>query len=418
MAKPESDEQLEAQHAAPVAKILDDAAALREELLTAGEELRTRYEELAAVRLELESTAARNEQLFGGSSVAYVITDPQGIIVDANRAAWELFGQGPPRQTRRPIATKFPHESRRTIRGLISRASMVGKPQTERVSLRRGGEQVELRVNVQLRTEPQSGAALLRWELVPAEASPLLRLVSESDRNVEESELGRLLLLARANLADELSPDEDPEVLLNRAVQLSRRWIPHARYASVTISRSGGRLRSAAATGDQAAACDRLQIDLGEGPIAEVIAEHRPRRSDDLHDDPRWPRIGARASDLGVRSLLVCELPVLRSGAGTLNLYSDEPHAFTPIAELVAPVFAARASIALAHADQVFNLRRAVASRQQIGQAVGVLMERHKIDEDTAFERLVAASQRAHVKLREIAARICETGEEPEDVTV
>jgi AmiR/NasT family two-component response regulator len=80
-------------------------------------------------------------------------------------------------------------------------------------------------------------------------------------------------------------------------------------------------------------------------------------------------------------------------------------------------VFAARASIALMHADQVFNLRRAVATRQQIGQAVGILMERHKIDEDTAFERLVTASQQAHVKIRDIAARISQTGEEPEEVT-
>lgn len=418
MSKPEFEESLEPQRAASLGEAADDATALREELLTADEELRTQYEELAAVRLELESAAARNEQLFGGSSVAYVITDPQGIILDANRAAWQLFGQASPPHSRRPIATKFPPDSRRAIRGLISRASVVGEPQTDRITLRKGDEYVDVRVNVQLRTEPQSGAALLRWELVPADTSPLLRLVSESDRNVEESELGRLLSLARADLADELSPDEDPDVLLDRAVQLSKRWIPHARHASVTISRRGAKLRSAAATGEEASACDQAQIDLGEGPIAEVIAEHRPRRSDDLRDDPRWPRFSARAGELGIRSLLVCELPVLRGGAGTLNLYSDEPHAFTPMAELVAPVFAARASIALGHADQVFNLRRAVASRQQIGQAVGILMERHKIDEDTAFERLVAASQQAHVKLREIATRICETGQEPEDITI
>jgi AmiR/NasT family two-component response regulator len=72
----------------------------------------------------------------------------------------------------------------------------------------------------------------------------------------------------------------------------------------------------------------------------------------------------------------------------------------------------------LAHTELVFNLRRAVASRQQIGQAVGILMERHKIDEDVAFDRLVAASQQGQIKLRELAARITATGEEPEDITV
>jgi PAS domain-containing protein len=395
----------------------DDTTALREELLSADEELRTQYEELAAVRLEFESAAAHNEQLFGGSSVAYVITDPRGIILDANHVAWRMFGQASTPHGRRPIATKFPQSSRRDIRSLISRASVVGEPQTARVTLRTGGADVELRVNVQLRTEPHSGAALLRWELVPVDVSPPLRLVSESTGGVNESELARLLSLARDDLAAELLPDEEPEVLLARAVELSLRWIPHASQASVTISQKDGRLRTAAATDEIASKCDQSQIDLGDGPIIEVIADHRLRRIDDLDDDPRWPRFAAQASRLGMRSLLVCELPVLRSGSGTLNLYSEDPRAFTPIAELVAPVFAARASLALSHADQVFNLRRAVASRQQIGQAVGILMERHKLDEQAAFKRLIAASQAAHLKIRDIAARISQTGEEPDQIT-
>jgi PAS domain S-box-containing protein len=406
----------QAQRAAPPADA-DDTTALREELLSADEELRTQYEKLAAVRLELESAATRNEQLFGGSSVAYVITDPHGIILDANHAAWQMFGQASAPHGRRPIATKFPPESRGVVRSLISRSSVVGEPQTARVMLRTGANDVELRVNVQLRTEPQTGAALLRWELVPVDASPLLRLVSESTGDVNETELGRLLSLARQDLAAELLPDEEPEVLLVRAVELSLRWIPHASQASVTICHKGGKLRTAAATNEIASQCDQSQIDLAEGPIIEVIADHRLRRIDDLDDDPRWPRFAAHASRLGMRSLLVCELPVLRSGPGTLNLYSDDPHAFTPIAELVAPVFAARASLALSHADQVFNLRRAVASRQQIGQAVGILMERHKLDEQAAFKRLIAASQQAHMKIRDIAARISQTGEEPDQIT-
>jgi GAF domain-containing protein len=148
-----------------------------------------------------------------------------------------------------------------------------------------------------------------------------------------------------------------------------------------------------------------------------VLTDHQPRRADDLTTDPRWARFAARAVEHGVRSLLVCELPLLRGRVGALNLYSSQPHAFTPRAELLAPVFAARASLSLAHANEVFNLRRAVASRQQIGQAVGILMERHNIDEDTAFERLVTTSQQTHLKLRDLAARITETGQEPNDIT-
>src|SRR5262249_29795269 len=89
--------------------------------------------------------------------------------------------------------------------------------------------------------------------------------------------------------------------------------------------------------------------------------------------------------------------------------------AFGEAAELVVPVFAARASIALTHADRVLNLRRAIGTRQVIGEAVGILMERHRISADDAFERLGRAAQNTQVKLRGLATRLTEPGEEPED---
>jgi PAS domain S-box-containing protein len=164
----EFEKGLQTQREASLGESVQDAATLHVELLNAYEELRTQYEELAAVRLELESAAARNERLFGGATVAYLITDRKGIILDANRAAWQLFGHSAPPPPRLPVATQFPPGSRRTVRALISRATVAGEPQTGQVSIRRHDRDLQLRVNVQLRSEPRSGAALLSWELVPA----------------------------------------------------------------------------------------------------------------------------------------------------------------------------------------------------------------------------------------------------------
>jgi len=74
--------------------------------------------------------------------------------------------------------------------------------------------------------------------------------------------------------------------------------------------------------------------------------------------------------------------------------------------------------IVVAHeaADGTANLQRAVDSHRQIGQAVGILVERYRIPPATAFERLRKASQNRNLKLREIAARVSETGADPEDV--
>jgi len=65
-------------------------------------------------------------------------------------------------------------------------------------------------------------------------------------------------------------------------------------------------------------------------------------------------------------------------------------------------------------ADRVSNLQVAMESHRLIGQAVGILVERHRLLPGQAFDRLKEASQNRNLKLREIAARVITTGEEPD----
>jgi AmiR/NasT family two-component response regulator len=60
---------------------------------------------------------------------------------------------------------------------------------------------------------------------------------------------------------------------------------------------------------------------------------------------------------------------------------------------------------------QVEHLHRALASRDVIGQAKGILMERLKLSADEAFHLLVQRSQHENVKVAELAAALAETGE-------
>jgi len=62
------------------------------------------------------------------------------------------------------------------------------------------------------------------------------------------------------------------------------------------------------------------------------------------------------------------------------------------------------------------NLERAVESHRLVGQAMGILIERHRITSEEAFEVLRRASQDHNVKLREVARRVIETGAEPDEV--
>lgn len=75
-------------------------------------------------------------------------------------------------------------------------------------------------------------------------------------------------------------------------------------------------------------------------------------------------------------------------------------------AEHVATLFATHAAVAFRRARTEAQLNNAVRTRQVIGQAVGILMERYEFDEDRAFGFLARTSQDSNIKLREITQEL------------
>ena len=59
------------------------------------------------------------------------------------------------------------------------------------------------------------------------------------------------------------------------------------------------------------------------------------------------------------------------------------------------------------------NLQVALESRAVIDQAKGILMERHKLTADQAFQVLAQMSMRRNLKLRAIAEELVLTGQLP-----
>ena len=72
-----------------------------------------------------------------------------------------------------------------------------------------------------------------------------------------------------------------------------------------------------------------------------------------------------------------------------------------------------RWSIALASAREEEHLRRAIDQRDLIGQAKGILMERHRLTAAQAFQVLVRASSHTNRKLFDIAEELTSTGSLP-----
>ncbi len=165
---------------------------------------------------------------------------------------------------------------------------------------------------------------------------------------------------------------------------------------------------------------DGFQHDSGEGPCLEAIAEGSIFYAADLDGESRWPQFSHRAAGAGVRSVLA--LPVSPNHSlGALNLYARSPIAFGVVDRGKAVILASLAGLALTVAQSheqdnmsIDDFRAALSTREMIGQAEGILMERERISADHAFDILRRASQHLNIKLREVAQNVVETGESPD----
>ncbi len=96
-----------------------------------------------------------------------------------------------------------------------------------------------------------------------------------------------------------------------------------------------------------------------------------------------------------------------------LTAYSRKPRAFDEDVTRLGRLFTAHVSIAVDSAAEREQLTEAMRTRDLIGQATGILMERMDVDAAGAFDSLVKASQRENVKLRDLARRIVDAHNAP-----
>ncbi|SHF70820.1 GAF domain-containing protein [Jatrophihabitans endophyticus] len=171
------------------------------------------------------------------------------------------------------------------------------------------------------------------------------------------------------------------------------------------------RVYTRAASGDLVHRIDAVQYRTNQGPCLDSLREQVTVRCDDLTEETRWPKYAKAAVDEGLRSLLSVQLFVHGANLGALNLYARDVHAFSDDDESTAMLLASHAAVAMKGNEVEVNLRTALASRDRIGQAKGILMERYKISDTEAFDLLVLASQRTHRKLRDVADELAATGE-------
>ncbi|MDQ3899502.1 MAG: ANTAR domain-containing protein, partial [Actinomycetota bacterium] len=215
------------------------------------------------------------------------------------------------------------------------------------------------------------------------------------------------------------------EEVLSRIAEVTVSTVVGCQLASITLKQDGV-LRTVVSTHAAATEVDQAQYQTGEGPCLDAV--DNPLVYAPAFPDDRWRRLAARPSESGVHSAVSYRLAPLRRPladaclAGSLNSYATSEHAFDVEAREIGLVLAAHASVAAGAVRERTTLEQlgrqlheALSSRDVIGQAKGILMERLRITPEDAFDALRRTSQRLNLKLREIAQNLAETGEFADD---
>jgi GAF domain-containing protein len=219
------------------------------------------------------------------------------------------------------------------------------------------------------------------------------------------------LAVALGELARTLREEVGVEDTLRGIVHAAVGTVPGAQEAALTVVEGRRGVRTQAGTAELVYQVDQIQYDTGQGPCLSSLYQECTVRLSNMRAETRWPQFTVHAAELGVGSMLSFQLYVAQDNLGALNLYSRDTDAFTDESEQVGLLFATHAALAMADAQKLERLDQAMEIRDLIGQAKGILMERHKLTGDRAFTLLVRASQNTNRKLVEIARYLIETGE-------
>lgn len=202
----------------------------------------------------------------------------------------------------------------------------------------------------------------------------------------------------------------DAESAMRELTETAACALPGATCAGITVSMRGGQIRTVSATHPDAEKVDDIQQRNGEGPCLQAAWEQHTMRVQDVALEQRWPAFCRDTlSNTSVRSVLSFRLFKGRESMGALNFYSDRVEAFDDEAVELGLILATNIAVAWHLLERDEQFRSALASRDVIGQAKGILMERFAIDATAAFELLRRLSQDSNTPLGSIARQLVQS---------
>lgn len=213
-----------------------------------------------------------------------------------------------------------------------------------------------------------------------------------------------------ASICQNLLTEPDEELSLQRIAKLAVQTVSGADECGITLRRPDESVDTPACTSELARRLDELQYELRQGPCLASVWSTELCVTENTAAEPRWPAWAAEAARLGIGSVLSVRMETSAGVVGALNLYARRTHAFDSAGMAIAQIYARHAASALSVADRDRHLEVALASRQTIGIAQGILMQRYGLTGDQAFEALRRYAQQHDSTIGEVAAGVAATG--------
>lgn len=197
------------------------------------------------------------------------------------------------------------------------------------------------------------------------------------------------------------------DALLRKLIIGAAESVPGAQYAGISVTKRQRFCETAAATHRYPAVLDEIQDRHEQGPCLSAAVQQDRVRVDDLGADQRWPRYREEAlKQTPIRSVLSFGMFGDSQTTASLNFYAEPANAFDDGSVNLGLLFATHTALVwnMLRRDQQF--RTALFSRDLIGQAKGMLMERFDIDAAAAFALLTRMSQESNTPVAQVAKQV------------
>ena len=311
---------------------LEELSTALEELRVTEEELRVQHEQLAEGRQRLEAERDHYRELFQLAPVAYLVTDPMGVIREVNRRAASLLGVTRHFLVGRPLAMFVTGQHRWGLRDRLNRLGSLEDPGSWQLRLQpRRPDPVAVVVSTTVARDQAGRATGLRWALLELPPASDQAAQDISGQGAAPAPLLAELLTSRPagpptlTAVPRAAPDWDN--LAETLQQVVRTAMPLLRTdgAGLMLADADGALHRVTGTDPAEQALEQAQRDLGEGPCIDAFRTGQVVATEDLRADPRWPRLSPAARTNQIGGGAVGPGPPRRPGRWQLQCLGHRP---------------------------------------------------------------------------------------------